>query len=203
MERLDFLFSETKSIDEGVVEGFASTFLNTDRHGERIMPGAFTKTLLENGNKIPLLWQHKTDDPIGLASVYGREKGIAVTAKLDMDVEAGRRAFSAVKKGIVRAFSIGFDTIKSRKGSDGVRELTELRLWEVSLVTFPANPEAVVTGAKAAVDAVILTGFRDLIVNAARLARTSIDGADLARRERRLLDDIRSLGESAHLYAKR
>lgn len=165
MQRMDFALQKqsAKSTDEGIVEGFASTYGNADRHDDRVMPGAFAKTLAERGGYFPLLWQHKADEPIGLASVFDSATGLALKARLDIDVEAGRRAFSAVRKGIVGAFSIGYDVIKARRGRDGKREITEIRLWEVSLVTFPANPQAVVTGAKGELNEDSLMDFRTLV----------------------------------------
>lgn len=192
---MDFVLSSAKSTEEGVVEGLASTYGNTDRHGERVMPGAFTKTLFENGYRFPLLWQHKSDDPIGLATVHDdASRGLLLRAMLDMDVEAGRRAFSAVKKGIVKAFSIGFDAIKTQRAKDGVREITEMRLWEVSLVTFPANPQAVVTAAKAELDAEALRALRRVLKEARELA-------DSDRGERAMLSAFREFRQAAHRFS--
>lgn len=190
---MDFVLRNAKATDEGIVEGFASTYGNTDRHNERVMPNAFTKTLEENGNRVPLLWQHKQDEPVGLASVYDQPLGLSIRALLDMDSDIGRRAFSSVKKGIVGAFSIGFDVIKARRAKDGIREITEIRLWEVSLVTFPANPAAVVTGVKADMDMSALRDLRRLLKDASTLAEAD-------QGERQLLAAMRAFRRSADRF---
>ena len=70
-----------------------------------------------------------------------------VRGQLDLDTPLGQRAYSAVKKGYMRAMSIDYDAIHSRFGRDA-RYLTEIRLWEGSLVTLPANVETVISEVK-------------------------------------------------------
>jgi uncharacterized protein len=140
---------EMKTLDDaGVVEGLASTYGNTDRVGDVVQAGAFTKTLRESGGRLPLLWQHKQDHPIGDARIIDMPgRGLFLRGQLDLDVEDGRRAHSALKRGYVRGLSIGYDVVRSTM-RNGVRQLLELKLWEVSVVTIPANAEAVITGVK-------------------------------------------------------
>jgi uncharacterized protein len=153
MKTLDFGL-EIKSLDEaGVLEGFASTYGNVDRVGDIVMPGAFTKTLRDTGGKVPILWQHDQREPIGLANLSDEAGGLRLKGKLDLDVDIGRRAYSALRKRIVGGLSIGYETARSTmKG--GVRQLLEIKLFEVSIVTIPANAEAVVTSVKDADSAV-------------------------------------------------
>jgi HK97 family phage prohead protease len=145
------------------VKGYLSTFNNIDEQGDRVKPGAFKRTLqnkyeykkVNNTRYImPLLWQHKETEPIGgYVDAYEDEKGLFVELELDLDVQKGREAYSALKKGYVFQQSMGYDTIKSdyvRVDGEMVRDLIEVRLWEGSIVTFPANIEAVVTNVKAA-----------------------------------------------------
>lgn len=146
MEFRDFSV-ELKAAESGVVEGFASTYGNVDRANEVVVMGAFAKSLGENGGRVPLLWQHRQDEPIGIANLTDSIGGLALRAQLDLDVEPGRRAFSALKKGIVGGLSIGYDVVRSTV-KDGVRQLLELKVWEVSVVTIPANAEAVITSVK-------------------------------------------------------
>lgn len=93
-----------------------------------------------------VLWQHDKTEPIG-GIVAAREDahGLAVTGKLDLDTELGRRAHSGMKSGYLCGLSFGFDAVKTDFtpiAGKSVRRLTEIRLWEVSPVTFPANTEA-------------------------------------------------------------
>jgi len=149
--------------EKGIVKGYLSTFDNIDDQGDRVRPGAFKRTLQNKyeykkaNNKryiMPLLWQHDPNNPIG-GYLEAKEDniGLFVELEIDLDVQKGKEAYSALKKGYVFQQSIGYDTIKSDYVKiDGkmIRDLVELRLWEGSLVTFPANEEAVVTDVKSA-----------------------------------------------------
>jgi HK97 family phage prohead protease len=145
MER-DFAF-EVKSIDDaGVFTGLASTYGNTDQQNEAVMPGAFTKTLLHSKER-PLLWQHSPHEPIGTVSLSDSPSGLIARGKLSLDIPQAKNAYTLLRDGVINAMSIGFQTIKSDVKS-GIRQLTELKLFEVSLVTFPANERALVTSVK-------------------------------------------------------
>ncbi len=155
---------QLKDFDDakGIVKGYLSTFDNVDEQGDRVRPGAFKRTLQnkyeykKSNNKrylMPLLWQHKEAEPVGgYLEAKEDEIGLFVEIELDLDVQKGREAYSALKKGYVFQQSMGYDTIKSdyvKIDGETVRDLIEVRLWEGSLVTFPANEEAVVTDVKA------------------------------------------------------
>lgn len=145
---------EVKSLDEaGAFTGLASTYSNVDLLGDIVEPGAFTATLAEKGRERPLLWGHDSNQPIGLAVLMDSETGLALSGSLDLDVQAGRDAYSRLKKRIVKGLSIGFKTVKDTV-KDGVRHLQQLDLYEVSLVTFPANPAAQVTSVKSALQTI-------------------------------------------------
>lgn len=151
-----FAFELTK-LDGRTFEGYASTFGNLDLVGDIIHPGAFTKTLTERGNKIRLLWQHDPSEPIG-RPVELREdgKGLFIKAILS-DCQRGRDALALLKDGAIGEMSIGYDSVAGgtdySKGVNGktIRNLREVKLYEVSLVTFAANPEALVTAVKGAI----------------------------------------------------
>lgn len=139
-----------KAVDEkaGTFSGIASVYGNVDLQCDVVMPGAFTKTLRENDGQVPLLWQHDMDQPIGIARLTDSASGLLVSGEVDLDTAEGRRAHSALLKRYVKGLSIGYDTVQAKNRSDGARELHELKLWELSIVTFPANTRAVVTDAK-------------------------------------------------------
>jgi uncharacterized protein len=52
--------------------------------------------------------------------------------ELVLEVPEAKSAYALLKKGVIRGLSIGYDTIKSVMDG-GVRKLTELKLWEISL----------------------------------------------------------------------
>lgn len=138
-----------KSLSEdGSFEGMLSPYNNVDDGGDLVEPGAFTKTLRENGNTIPSLWQHKTDCPIGELTLQDTPGGLMCKGQLLLEIPEAKKAYLLLKAGVVKGLSIGYDTIKSQM-VDGVRHLKEIRLWEGSVVTFPMNTLAMVTGVKA------------------------------------------------------
>ena len=95
-----------------------------------------------------MLWQHDPAQPIGVwDEVREDAKGLWVKGRILTDVARGREAAALIGAGAIDGLSIGYRTVKSRKDDKGGRLLSELELWEVSLVTFPMLPDARV-GAK-------------------------------------------------------
>jgi HK97 family phage prohead protease len=139
---LDFPFELKSLTDEGLLEGYAAVFGNVDLGGDLIEPGAFTKTIQETGGKVPILWSHDREQPIGVSSTLEQDrKGLLVTGQLNMDVQKGREARSLLQQGAFAGLSIGYKTIKPIYEA-GVRHLKELALKEFSPVVFPMNPLA-------------------------------------------------------------
>jgi len=138
-----------------VISGFASVFGNVDLGNDVVMPGAFTESLQKHG--LPLmLWQHKMDEaPLGVVTeARENSRGLWFKAELpkDDDLVRGRVVPQLRRRGL-KGVSIGYKAIESeRRKSDGARLLKKVRLWEISLVTAPMNPEANVETVKAAVD---------------------------------------------------
>jgi len=146
---------QQKQLSEtGQFEGYGSVFGVRDSYGEIVAPGAFTASLAEHkaqGTLPALLWQHDSRQPIG-AYVEMREdsKGLFVKGQLALDVDGGRNAHALLKAGAINGLSIGFMPMKwEDEAETDIRTLTEIDLWECSLVTFPANGEARVSGTKA------------------------------------------------------
>jgi HK97 family phage prohead protease len=111
------------------------------------MPGAFRKTLADSGGELPLLWSHDTTAPIGKVRLENSAKGLQVSGKLIRGISKASEVYELLKEKVVRGMSIGYRTVKSQV-VENVRNLTEIRLYEVSLVLFPANREAVVSEVK-------------------------------------------------------
>jgi HK97 family phage prohead protease len=145
---------EVKDLDEdtGEFTGYAAVFGNRDSYGDVIEPGAFAKTIADKGGAFPVLWQHDPWEPIGVStSMQEDDKGLFVTAKVSRVSARGREALDLMRMRALTGLSIGFQTINKRV-EGGVRYLTEIKLWEFSTVTWPANELALVTGVKGARD---------------------------------------------------
>lgn len=143
---------EVKEIDgKRTFEGYASTFGNTDLGGDVIEKGAFQKTIrMAKKEGMPVvLWQHQMESPIGrLTEMKEDENGLMVKGML-VDTEKGEEAYKLMQAGVIDKMSIGYTAsdfdIDSKRG---IRRLKQIKLFEVSLVTFPMNPKAGVTGVK-------------------------------------------------------
>lgn len=134
---------------DGTFEGALAVYNNVDLGGDQILPGAFTKTIQEKGNQVPLLWQHDPSKPIGTLTLVDSPDALRVKGQLLMEIDDAKRAYLLIKAKVIKGLSIGYDTIKDSV-SDGVRQLKELRLWEGSIVTFPMNEAAAITAVKRA-----------------------------------------------------
>jgi uncharacterized protein len=139
---------EIKEIStEGYFEGLLSPYGNVDEGGDVVVPGAFAKTLQEQGNTRPMLWQHQTDVPIGELTLEERPEGLWCKGQLLMALPKAQEAYLLIKAKIVRGLSIGFTTVKDAV-EKGVRKLLEVKLYEGSVVTFPMNLQALITTVK-------------------------------------------------------
>ena len=139
----------------GAFKGYGSVFNVIDDHGSVVAPGAFTNTLRGHkatGTLPKLLWQHDTRQPIGVFTAMLEDgTGLSVEGQLCLDTVMGREAYALLKLGAIDGLSIGFRTKASRYDQKtGVLTLTEIELWEVSLVTFPSNPDATIESLKSA-----------------------------------------------------
>lgn len=140
-------------MEERTFKGYASTFGNVDEVGDIIEAGAFSKSIQERGptgtKQIKVLWQH--DEPLGMPIVMQEDsKGLYVEAKISK-TRLGDEALELMRDGVVDRMSIGFSIPNGKAVWDealGVRKIKEVKLFEFSPVTFPANEMAVVTGVK-------------------------------------------------------
>jgi uncharacterized protein len=158
---------EVKAVSgsDGEFTGLASTYGNTDLGGDAVMPGAFSKTLKNAKGPFPVLAGHDPREQIGYASLEDSHAGLVVKGKLVLHSEKAKQSYELMKAGALRGLSIGYDTIRSTV-KDGVRQLLELKLFEVSLTPFPMNPLAEITSVKDAADPVAT--FRRLMAQCAR-----------------------------------
>ena len=134
-----------------VIEGYASYFGDVDQGGDIVSQGAYAaslRRLAAEGRQVKMLWQHDPAQPIGIwDEVREDARGLYVKGRLLESVERAREAAALIEAGAIDGLSIGYRTVKAVKNDKGQRLLTELELWEVSLVTFPMLPSARV-GAK-------------------------------------------------------
>ncbi len=144
---------ESEAVSDGVqVEGYASFFGQPDKGGDVVVKGAYAaslKALAANGGRIKMLWQHDPAQPIGIwDEVREDARGLYVKGRILNEVAKGREAAALIGAGAIDGLSIGYRTRRATKNDKGQRLLSELELWEVSLVTFPMLPDARVVEAK-------------------------------------------------------
>ena len=154
-KRLDVGF-ELKAIGaDGTVEGYGSVFGVRDNYDDVIAKGAFIQSLKDHkaaGTMPAMLWQHDADKPIGVwTEMVEDEKGLRIKGQLALETVKGKEAHALLKMGALNGLSIGFMSKEWAYDRDTeVRTLTAIDLWEVSLVTFPANEKARITNVKSA-----------------------------------------------------
>lgn len=147
---------EIKSVDEnGTFSGYGSVFHNEDSYGDVVRPGAFKASLekwAQKGRLPPMLWQHDRRAPIGVfTKMQEDEKGLYVEGRLLIeDIPQARAAYALLKEKALGGMSIGYrEILIEQDHQEKITNLLELDLWEVSIVTFPANEAATVDSVKA------------------------------------------------------
>jgi HK97 family phage prohead protease len=149
---------EIKSLDEkGLFNGYGSVFGNTDSYRDVVVKGAFKNDLsTKTASKVKLLWQHDSRMPIGVYhSITEKEYGLEVQGQLLVDeVQQAREAYALLKAGAIDGLSIGYTVNDSNIGQDGKNYLTDLKLWEISIVTFPANELAIINDVKSSIETI-------------------------------------------------
>lgn len=152
MQKIFNLTSTFKSVDPNEdgsvnIKGYASTN-DTDRAGDVINKEAWEKGGLDNFSNNPIiLFNHDYNKPIGRAtSLETDEKGLKITANLS---KSAGDVTNLVKEGILRAFSVGFRVKDAdyMENGDGYL-IKDAELFEVSVVSVPANQAATFSVAK-------------------------------------------------------
>lgn len=212
---LSFKAGNTDGLAENEFQGYGAAFGNVDGAGDIIERGAFAATLPDFLSSGVIAWQHDWTEPIGKPlDAYEDNNGLYLKARISQ-TSRGADALTLLRDDVVSKMSIGYTVEGYRVLSDdegrallgdaayeqalrsvpwwqdGVRVLTQIKLYEVSLVTVPANPKAVVTGVKEGLpDGLSLDDHFQAVLATEREYITRIKGlADLRAKEGRMLSE--------------
>ena len=195
---------ELKAADNGTIEGYFSTYDKTpDSYGDIIEPGAFTKTIEKreaSGHPFPLCFNHDFSAVIGAVdSVTDTEKGPFIKAHF-LDTALAQDVRKMLMSGAIYQFSFAYDILGAREPDDEEKKagvanvLTDLEVFEISVVTVPANQNAVATEVKA-IEPETKSGRRnskkdaDIIKQIRDLAQSLLD-ADIIKQIRDLAQSL-------------
>lgn len=135
----------------GIVKGYGSVFGNVDSDGDIITKGAYRKTIQENGSRVKYLYQHDMDKPIGkMVHLEEDDKGLVFEAQVPK-TQLGKDVIELMKAGVISENSVGILPLQKKMNGE-YRELTEVKLFEVSAVTLAANDQAMILDVKGNVD---------------------------------------------------
>lgn len=143
--------------EKGIVEGYASKFGNIDQVGDVVEKGAFTKSIQQGASRVRFLWQHNKQEPIGvIQEIREDDHGLYIKAEF-ANTQRAQETRELMKMGALDSFSIGYrvpkDKIVVEQTKEGqIQRLKEIHLFEVSVVTFPCNVEARLTGIKSSLE---------------------------------------------------
>lgn len=152
---VDMRFEVRNLMEDGTFEGYGSVYNVIDSYGTKFAPGAFAASLAAHkkaGTMPKLLWQHDPSQPIGTYTAMSEDsRGLMVKGKFVQSVPQARAAYELLQAGALDGLSVGFMTQASDMDPQtGIRTITDADLWEVSIVTFAANPAAKVDSVRAA-----------------------------------------------------
>lgn len=161
--RIEFRASDVRAAaDQPGFDGYASTSWHVDSYGTAFAPGAWTKTLSEQSRKALVLWQHWPDQVIGRPTAMAEDDtGLRVSARI-ASTALGQEVMTLLRDEVPLSLSVGFRTIHERPATDSdplilgsdtpewvkaslpesVWVIDEARLYEFSVVSFPANLHA-------------------------------------------------------------
>lgn len=165
IERKDVKFTiNIKSITPtGQFSGYGSVFGILDSYKDVVDAGAFIRTLQYKQGFTKVMWQHDYTNPIAWATANEDRYGLALEGQLLIEggvnrngevltakdeIPQARYAYTLMKAGVIDGLSIGYVPVQEYRDDNGIRHLSEVKLYEVSLVTFPANEEALIFGVK-------------------------------------------------------
>ena len=146
-------FQVKESNDESrTVKGYASVFSNLDSDNDVIKKGSFNRTIKswgpEGKDRIKLVAQHDISRPVAKMTVLKEDgNGLYMEAKFGTHRD-GEDYYRMAKEGIINEFSVGFVPVQKEQNEKGGYDISEIKLYEVSMVTVAANDEAIVTDVK-------------------------------------------------------
>lgn len=186
--------------EERTFTGYAAAYGNEDSDGDVIEMGAFADSIKGSRDKIKILWQHKSAEPIGVpVEMREDENGLWVKGKISKTAR-GDEALELMRDGVVSAMSVGFIINDADYDENGRRHIKSGRLMEFSLVTFPANDQAVIQSVKEVNEREIERVLREAGVSRAMaktIVATGVKGLRDAERdaieEQELVDLIQTL----------
>lgn len=158
---------EIKEFSEKGFTGYGSVFSTIDQGGDIVVPGAFEKSLTKwksNGRQVPVLWQHKTDEPIGSwPELKEDDHGLLGNAELwTDDAPYARIAHKGMKTKTITGLSIGYRVKREEYDKKaGANRLIELDLVEISVVTNPMHDDARIDSVKALLDSGKLPSLKE------------------------------------------
>lgn len=160
---MEYKTMQLKADEAGKISGFFSTYEKTpDSYGDIIEPGAFEKTIearKESGHPFPICFNHDFSSVIGSCEVRSEEKGPFMEGEF-LDTQLAQDVRKMVKSGAIYQFSFAYDVLKRRDPNEeevkaGVTNvLQEVEVFEISVVTVPANQNAIITDIKSYIEAV-------------------------------------------------
>lgn len=141
----------------------ASTFNVLDSYGERMMPGCYagslakqmpvgvashdwTRPVFSTECKEVLPGAPELDDP-SIDEVTKANGGLWFRGTM-FETKDAEETYTLIKQGGFREFSVGYTTVTDGYGDDGVREIYEVNLHEISPVLVGANPNTQVISLK-------------------------------------------------------
>ncbi|GEM_PF-1155539 len=186
MRNKSFEIKTIKEAEEGSFhfEGYASTYDNEDRDGDKMLKGCFD-TSVKGKSVIPMLFNHDRNSVIGKLEIEADEKGLLAKGFFNLADSLAVNVYELMKMGALNSMSIGF-LVKDYDPLDKDRPfggwaIKEAEVVETSIVTVPSNTQAVVDVVKS-FDAKESAAFKEIIKEAMRELQTE-EKAKEARRQ--------------------
>ena len=162
---------------DGKFAGYGAISGTKDSYRDIIIPGAFKTSLQEDffakNRKVPMLLQHNRNEPIGVYTVVKEDDtGLYVEGEVNMEVQKGRETHALMKQGAISGLSIGYNSVMDKwDEKEIVRELHEVKLWEISPVTFPAHDDSRINSVKSIEGLVTISEVEDYLRDAGGFSR--------------------------------
>lgn len=181
VENLQIREMEVDGQQIGIIEGYLAVYGNRDFYGTALQKKCFAKSLSEH-DSFPLLADHNPECVIGKFSAQEDDHGLKIRGEIILGIMMGKEKYLALKAGAINGLSVGFSIIKDEWDEEAkLLKIIEARLWEGSVVTFPANELAGVDavrslGAKEQIEVLPLLRAASDISAAAALAGPALTG---------------------------